>query len=117
MKKIRTFAWLGVGLVASGSALAFYSSISGADSMTGYYMAWILSIFGTIALILAGIISRPRFFWLAAIMIGIFYIASLYGWMGNNTAGFIGVVMVTMPGTVCIITGTLIKRIASRSKT
>ena len=114
MKKIRTFAWLGVGLVALASALALYNSISGADSMTGYYMAWILSIFGTIALVLAGFVSRPRLFWLAAVITGIAYIASLYGWLGDNDAGFIGVVMVTMPGTICIVSGIVIRRLSGK---
>ncbi len=116
MKKIKTFAWLGVGLVALASTLALYNSISGADSMTGYYMAWILSIVGTIAVVLAGFISRPRFFWLAAIAVGVLYIASLYGWLADNTAGFMGVIMVTMPGVVCIILGVLIKRTSASKK-
>jgi hypothetical protein len=110
LKKIRTFAWMGVGLVVLASAVALYTSISGTDSMTAYYMAWILAIFGTITLVLAGFVSRPRLFWLAAVAIGIFYIASLFGWLADNTAGFMGVVMVTLPGVVCIIIGVLIKR-------
>ena len=109
MKKIRTFAWLGVGLVALASALALYSSIKELESIR-YNMAWILAIFGTILVVVAGFISRLRFFWLAAIAIGIAYIASLYGWLGDNTAGFMGVVMVTLPGVLCIIIGVLIKR-------
>jgi len=116
MKEIKTFAWLGVGLVALASALALYNSISGADSMTGYYMAWVISILGTIIVMFAGFISRPRFFWLVAVATGIFYTASLYGWLVDNTAGFTGVVMVTLPGVLCITTGVLIKRTSSGKK-
>ena len=115
MKKIRTFAWLGVVLMMLASALALYFSINEADPES-YYMVWILSIFGTIMLAFAGFISRPRFFWLAAVAIGIAYIASLYGWLGDNTAGFMGLVMVTMPGVICIITGVLIKRTSGGRK-
>ena len=115
MKKLRNFTWLGVGLVALASALALYSSINGSESLN-YNIAWILAIFGTILVAIAGFISRPRFFWLVAIVIGIAYIASLYGWLGDNSAGFIGLIMVTMPGIVCIILGVLIKRTSGNKK-
>jgi len=115
VKKIKTFAWLGVGLMVLASALALYSSINAAEPES-YYMAWILSVVGTVMLVLTGFISRPRFFWLAAIIIGIAYIASLYGWLTDNTAGFMGLVMVTLPGVLCIIIGVLIKRTSASKR-
>ena len=104
-----------MGLVALASALALYSSINESESLN-YNIAWILAIFGTILVAIAGFISRPRFFWLVAIVIGIAYIASLYGWLGDNMAGLIGFVMVLMPGAVCIILGILIKRTSGGGK-
>ncbi len=97
------------------SALSLYYSINAADPES-YYITWILSIIGAVMLAFAGFISRPRFFWMMAIAVGIFYIASLYGWLADNSAGFMGLVMVTLPGVVCIITGVLIKRTSAGKK-
>ena len=120
MRRLRTIAWLGVGMVVLGLPLSFYSSVlltnEELGSTNGYWIAYILAIFGVVLLVVGGIITRPRFLWIAAIIAGIAYIASLYGWLGNNDAGFMGVVMVTLPGLAYIILGLLIRRFSRKRK-
>jgi len=120
MKRLRTIAWLGVGMVVLGLPLSFYSSVlmtrEELGSNNGYWIAYMLAIFGVVLLVIGGIITRPRFLWLAAIVAGIAYIVSLYGWLGNNDAGITGVIMVTLPGLVYIILGLLIRRFSRKRK-
>ena len=116
MKRLRKLTWLGVGLMVLALSLALYSSIAALDYFTLYQMAYYLSIFGVVLMAFAGFISRPRFFWLVAIVVGIAYIASLYGWLGDNDAGFTGVIMVLIPGLVSIMLGVLINRTSGRRK-
>jgi len=112
------FAWLGVGLVLVGLPISFYSSVLLTNnelySNNGYWIAYILAIIGVIMMVLGGIITRPRLLWLVSIVIGVAYIASLYGWLGNNDADFTGVTMVLIPGLVCIILGLLIRRLSGK---
>lgn len=119
-KKLRILAWLGVGLVLLGLPISFYSSVlltnNGLYSNNGYQIAHILAIIGVIMMALGGIITRPRLLWLVSIITGIAYIASLYGWLGNNDADFTSVTMVLIPGLVCIILGVLIRRLSSTGK-
>jgi len=120
MKRLRIIAWLGVGLVVLGLPLSFYSSVlmtrGDLDSTNGYWIAYMLAIFGVVLLVVGGIITRPRFLWIAAIIAGIAYIASLYGWLGDNEAGLTGVIMVILPGLIYILLGLLIRRFSRKRK-
>ena len=111
---------MGVGLVATGLPFAFYSSSLLTNdelySNNGYRIAYILSIIGVIMMSLGGVITRPRFLWQVSIITGIVYIASLYGWLLNGDADFMGVVMVLLPGLVCIILGLMLRRIPGKRK-
>jgi peptidoglycan/LPS O-acetylase OafA/YrhL len=117
-KKLRIFAWLGLGLVVIGLPISFYSSVllanDGLYSNSGYRIAYTLAMVGVILMALGGIIARPRLLWLVSIITGIAYIASLYGWLGNNDADFTGITMVLIPGLVCIILGLLMRRLPGK---
>lgn len=107
---------MGAGLLVLGIALSFYSSIAALDYTTLYQVAYYLAIIGVIMMGLTGFIARPRLFWLVSIVLGIAYIASFYGWLGNNNAGFTGVIMVLVPGFASIILGVLISRTSGKRK-
>lgn len=95
-----------------GTPLAFSSSATlmsrGAiRTCVGWWLAWVLGIFGIVLLLVGGFISKPRFLWLGAIMLGLAYISSFYGLildsLGKN--GMRGLILVLVPSIACIIGG------------
>ena len=120
MRRLKILAWVGVGVIALGLPLSFYSSVLATrgdlGSYNGYWIAYTISILGVVLMVMGGVITRPRFYWLAAIIIGIAYIASLYGWLGNNSAGFTGMIMVILPGLAAILVGLFVYRLSGRRK-
>lgn len=120
-RKLKIVAWLGVGMVVIGLPLSFYSSSLMVDgdlySNNGYQIAYYLAMAGVVLMALGGIITRPRFFWPVSILVGIAYIASLYGWLGDTDAGFTSMAMVLIPGLGCILLGIFVRRFtANRNK-
>lgn len=119
-KKLRISAWLGIALVAIGLPFSFYSSSllnnGSLYSNNGFQIAYILAMVGVIMMFLGGIFTRPRLLWLVSIIIGIAYIASLYGWVVNGDAGFMDMIMVLLPGLICIILGLFLHRLSAKRK-
>jgi len=81
MKVLKVIAWAGVGFIALGLPLAFSSSSTMATtgqlgSGVGCWLAWVLGIFGTLLVLIAGFISKPRYLWIGSIVIGLVYISS-----------------------------------------
>lgn len=101
---------MGLGLMVLSLPFSFYSSIADVDYNTLYQTAYYIAILGAIIMAGAGIIARPRWLWVAAIIAGVAYMASLYGWLMDNDAGFSGVSMVLVPGFVAVLFGLVLRR-------
>ena len=115
-------AWLGIGIIALGMPLAFSSSATlmsrgSIGTGVGWWVAWILGILGTVLLLIAGFISKPRFLPLGAMVIGLVYISSFYGivpwWLEMNKLAE-GLATYLAPGLACIIGGIVLQRLSNR---
>ena len=117
---LKVAAWVGVGIVALGTPLAFSCSESlmsigprGAG-VAWWGFTWILGGIGTVLLLAGGFIAKPRFLPLGAIVIGLVYVSSFYGFilysLENGT--FLGFIPVLLPGLACIIGGIVMWRLS-----
>lgn len=87
MEKMRTClkvaAWVGVGIVALGTPLAYSSSETimnwGSTAGFGFQLALILAIPGTLLVLIGGFIAKPRYLWIGAVVVSLAYISSFYG--------------------------------------
>lgn len=130
---LKIISWLGVGLVIPALLCSFSASYNDliypgmTSSGVGYFVAM---CFGAVAVILSlvcGLISRPRFFWIGCIIIGIIYIASFYGWFLIMTGGrwietvglpkaILGTVLSFLPGVLFISEGVILRSISKWHK-
>jgi len=124
MKVLKVIAWAGVGFIALGLPLAFSSSSTMATtgqlgSGVGCWLAWVLGIFGTLLVLIAGFISKPRYLWIGSIVIGLVYISSFYGiipWWVETNKLVAGIGINLSPGLACIIGGIVMQRLPHRVK-
>ncbi|MDV2990104.1 MAG: hypothetical protein P3T54_08150 [Dehalogenimonas sp.] len=81
---LRFAAWGGMLIVISGLVWAFSSSYTltttgQLGSGVGFLMTAVIALLGAVLALVGGFKTQPRFFGVAAIIAGIFYIASFYG--------------------------------------
>ncbi len=120
MKFLSILGWLGVGFIALGLPLSFSSSSTWTStghlgSGVGYMLALMLGVLGALLILIGGFIARPPYLWLGAILIGLVYISSFYGWIKEDT-GNPGWIFSILPGLICIIGGVVMARLSSRRK-
>ena len=128
---LKILSWLGIGFAIPGVLCAFSASYNDmhypgmTSSGVGYFVAL---CFGAIAVVLSlvcGLISRPRFFWIGCIIIGLIYIASFYGWFFMVTGGrwietmglpnaISGTILCCLPGALFISEGVILKTVSRR---
>lgn len=120
---LKVAAWVGVGIIALGTPLAFSCS----ESLTSigprgagvawWGFTWILGGIGTVLLLVGGFIAKPRFLPLGAIVIGLVYVSSFYGFilysLENGT--ILDFIPVLSPGLACIIGGIVMWRLSRMS--
>ena len=120
MKILKVVAWVGAGIMALGTPLAFSCSESlmsigprGAG-VAWWGFTWILGGIGTLLLLVGGFISKPRFLPLGAIVIGLVYISSFYGLLlySLENGTILGFIPVLLPGLACIIGGIVMWRLS-----
>jgi len=112
MRLLRIGAWFGLVLIALGLPLSFSSSSTWINtgqlgSGLGYWLSWLLALAGVLLIIIGGIITRPRFLWIGAILVGSIYIGSFYGWMAKESEPILFLIL--LPGIVCVVGGGLIQ--------
>jgi hypothetical protein len=112
-------AWFGLVLIALGLPLSFSSSSTWINtgqlgSGIGYWLSWLLAVAGVLLIIIGGIITRPRFLWIGAILVGSIYIASFYGWIAKESEPILFLIL--LPGIVCIVGGGIIQILGKRSR-
>jgi hypothetical protein len=120
VKFLSVLGWLGVGFIALGLPLSFsssstWTSTGNLGSGVGYMLAWILGMLGALLILIGGFIARPPYLRLGAILIGLVYISSFYGWMKEDTEN-LGWLFNILPGLVCIIDSIIIKLLSNRKK-
>ena len=119
-------AWLGVILLVIGATISFYSSWEimtakpgeiGVDF--GHWFAILFGIPGAVMMIIGGIISKPKNFWLASMLAGLFYIISFFqiyaGFPYRIRNGQIGSMLVeisfsVLPGLIPVIMGIQLRK-------
>jgi hypothetical protein len=80
----KTVAWIGLLVVITGSIMSFSTSWTMTFSSVqigvdwGHAIATIFGIAGLVLMLIGGIISRPKYFWIAAIIAGLFYTVSFF---------------------------------------
>ena len=117
---LKVAAWVGVGIVALGTPLAFscsesLMSIGPRGAGVGWWgFTWILGGIGTVLLLAGGVIAKPRYLWIGAIMIGLVYISSFYGLLlySLENGTILGFIPVLLPGLACIIGGIVMQRLS-----
>ena len=117
-------AWLGVLIVGASVPLAYSCGKFniGMYGMCLFFSAAICAI-GVVLLLLGGLISKGRFLWIAALVVGIAYLAvlprtwaphetivGLQGWMDWKN-----ILLSAAPGLVCVVGGILIRWLTLRS--
>jgi len=85
-------------------------------SGVGYVITAVVGTIGTLLALIGGFISRPRYFWIGTLVVGVAYIASFYGYFFGYTleleAKFIpGLLVMLLPGLVCIAAGMIIRNL------
>ncbi len=120
---LKVAAWVGMGIVALGTPLAFSCSESlmsigprGAG-VAWWGVTWILGGIGIVLLLVGGFISKPRFLPLGAIAVGLVYISSFYGFLlySVENGTILGFIPVLLPGLACIIGGIVMWRLSHMS--
>jgi len=121
---LKAIAWLGVLIVGISVPLAYSCGKFniGMYGMCLFFSAAICAI-GVFLLLLGGLISKGRFLWIAALVVGIAYFAvlprtwaphetivGLQGWMDWRI-----ILMSAFPGLVCIVGGVLMWWLMLRS--
>ncbi len=110
-------AWFGLLLITFGLPLSYSSSWTWVStgqlgSGAGYFVALCLGTVGALLALIGGFITRPKYFWIGAIVIGVAYLSSFYGYcMGlDEPYKYWGVFVGLLPGLACIAAGIVIRR-------
>ena len=113
-------AWLGLLIIVPGLLLSYSSSwtwISTGQlgSGVGYVVTTGVGVIGTLLALIGGFIARPKYFWIGAIVVGVAYIASFYGYVVDFK--FIpGLFVMLLPGLACIAAGIVIRKLNKRAQ-
>lgn len=118
---LEILAWFGLALIVPGLLLSYSSSwtwISTGQlgSGVGYVVTACVGVIGTLLALIGGFITRPKYFWIGAIVVGVAYIASFYGYVVDFETKFIlGLFVMLLPGLVCIAAGIVIRKLNKRT--
>ena len=118
---LEILAWFGLALIVPGLLLSYSSSwtwISTGQlgSGVGYVVTAGVGVIGTLLALIGGFITRPKYFWTGAIVVGVAYIASFYGYVVDFETKFIlGLFVMLLPGLACIAAGIVIRKLTKRT--
>ena len=118
----KTVAWVGVILLVIGAIIAFYESWESFSAepgergvLFGYMFAMWFGIPGIVLMIIGGLINKPKYFWLASTLAGLFYIISFfYAYIHILDSNLIHIVEIlaisVLPGLIAVIMGWQLKK-------
>jgi hypothetical protein len=117
MKVLRVVAWVGIGVMVGALTFAFYVCISPPKVSEGWVLlmvfATIPGILGTLLVLIGGFVSKPRYLWIASIIVGTLFISSFYR---SAHHGLLTYILFTSPGLVCIIGGIVMGWLSRKGK-
>jgi len=121
-KLVTILAWFGLFLTVLSLPLSFsssYTKISTGELGTGVGYA-ITGLATTIALVLvfiAGIAARPKYLWLGAVVVGLLYIVSFYGYYIKPNLEWWKILVALLSGILLLGEGLLLKVVEQRKRT
>jgi hypothetical protein len=119
---MKILAWFGLLIILPSLLLSYSSSwtwISTGQlgSGVGYVVTAGVGVIGTLLALIGGFIARPKYFWIGAIVVGVAYIASFYGYVVDFETKFIlGLFVMLLPGLACIVAGIIIRKLDKRTQ-
>ena len=117
MKVWKVVAWVGIGIMAVTSAFAFFVCTAPLMVSEGWVLlvafATLPGILGVLLVLIGGFVSKPRYLWIASIIIGALFVSAFYCSMHLGLLTFF---LFTSPGIACIIGGTVIGWLSHWSK-
>jgi len=117
MKVLKVVAWVGIGIMVGALTFAFFVCISPPKASEGWVLlvafATLPGILGTLLVLIGGFVSKPRYLWIASIIVGALFVSSFYC---SAHHGLLTFVLFTSPGLVCIIGGIVMGWLSRRVK-
>jgi len=125
MKVLRVVAWVGIGVMAGASAFAFFVCTAPPMVSEGWVLlavfATLPGILGALLVLIEGFVSKPRYLWIASIIVGVvnvssFYCLALDVMVSLPLYGMLSFILFSSPGLVCIIGGVVMGWLSHRGK-
>ena len=117
MKVLKVVAWVGIGVMVGALTFAFFVCISPPMVSEGWVLlvafATLPGILGVLLVLIGGFVSKPRYLWIASIIVGALFVSSFYC---SAHHGLLTLVLFTSPGLVCIIGGIVMGWLSHRGK-
>ena len=118
MKVSKVVAWVGIGIMAVASAFAFFVCTAPPFVSEGWVLlvvfATLPGILGVLLVLIGGFVSKPRYLWIASIIVGALFVSSFYGVALDY--GMLSLVLFSSPGLACIIGGIVMQWLSHRGK-
>ena len=103
-------------LLSYSSSWVMVSRPGQLGSGVGYFVESCAGALGTLLALIGGFIARPKYFWIGAIVVGVAYIASFYGYVVDFETKFIlGLFVMLLPGLACIAASIVIRKLNKRT--
>ena len=113
---LKMVAWIGSIIMISGAVIAFreswilYFRIGHNGVPMTYLVTFWVCLTGLALMLIGGLFSKPRFFWIMCTFAGIFYIASFfYAYTRGTNWGLEEFGIFVVPGLVAILEGIWLK--------
>ena len=125
MKVLKVVAWVGIGIMAVASAFAFFVCTAPPFVSEGWVLlvvfATLPGILGVLLVLIGGFVSKPRYLWIASIIVGALFVSSFYGLATPLVPslplyGMLSFILFSSPGLVCIIGGVVMGWLSHRGK-
>ena len=117
MKVLKDVAWVGIGIMVGALTFAFFVCISPPMVSEGWVLlvafATLPGILGVLMVLIGGFVSKPRYLWIASIIVGALFVSSFYC---SAHHGLLTFVLFTSPGLVCIVGGMVMGWLSHRGK-
>ena len=125
MKVLKVIAWVGIGVMVGASAFSFFVCIAPPMVSEGWGLLLVFGtlpgILGVLLVLIGGFVSKPRYLWLASIIVGVLFVSSFYGLATPLVPslplyGMLSFILFSSPGLVCIIGGVVMGWLSHRGK-
>jgi len=117
MKVLKVIAWVGIGVMVGALAFSFFVCITPPMVSEGWGLLLVFGtlpgILGVLLVLIGGFVSKPRYLWLASIIVGVLFVSSFYG---LAYYGMLELVLFSSPGLACIIGGIVVQWLSHRGK-